>query len=109
MLILVTLIPAFPAFIQSLTPGDVGHQVANTHTIFAILAVALEFPFANVIVRLSEKVVPILPEESRSMEDRKLKYTGLGLAIVKHIAELHDARILVDSQPGKGTCITVQM
>lgn len=77
MLILVTLIPAFPAFIQSLTPGDVGHQVANTHTIFAILAVALEFPFANVIVRLSEKVVPILPEESRSMEDRKLKYIVL--------------------------------
>ena len=33
--------------------------------------------------------------------------TGLGLAIVKHIAEIHDADITVDSEPGKGTCITV--
>lgn len=35
------------------------------------------------------------------------KGTGLGLAIVKHIAEIHDADITVDSEPGKGTCITV--
>lgn len=33
--------------------------------------------------------------------------TGLGLAIVKHIAEIHDARIEVDSAPGVGTTMTV--
>ena len=187
MLILITVFP-LTELIQSLTPGDLGHQVANTHTIFAILAVLLEVPFASQIVGLSKKVVPVLPEESRSVEDRKLRYlvqtadlpssmaiqqaklelvrmgqlardclqkaadcfftlddhpflsvqdtgigipknqqeriferfyridksrsrekggTGLGLAIVKHIAEIHDADIIVDSEPGKGTCITV--
>ena len=34
--------------------------------------------------------------------------TGLGLAIVKHIAELHGAEILLESEPGKGTSITVR-
>lgn len=34
--------------------------------------------------------------------------TGLGLAIVKHIVELHDARIYLESEPGKGTIIRVE-
>lgn len=73
-LILVTVFPSFTKMIQNLTPGDVGHQVANTHTIFAILAVLIEFPFANQIVALSKKVVPVRPDESRSVEERKLRY-----------------------------------
>ena len=44
-------------------------------------------------------------DKSRS---RETGGTGLGLAIVKHIAEIHDAKISVDSALGKGTCITVQ-
>lgn len=73
MLILINVFP-LTELIQSLTPGDIGHQVANTHTIFAILAVLLELPFADKIVALSQKVIPVLPEESRSIEDRKLRY-----------------------------------
>lgn len=34
--------------------------------------------------------------------------TGLGLAIVKHIAMLHDARIELESEVGKGTTITIR-
>ena len=33
--------------------------------------------------------------------------TGLGLAIVKHAAEIHGARISLESAPGKGTTIAV--
>lgn len=33
--------------------------------------------------------------------------TGLGLAIVKHIAEIHDAKIVVDSEVGEGTIIKI--
>jgi len=34
--------------------------------------------------------------------------TGLGLAIVKHIADLHGAKIELDSAPGLGTTVTVE-
>ena len=74
MLLLIGLFPGFLNLIQGLTPGDIGHQVANTHTIFAILSVLLELPFAGLIVRLSEKVIPLLPEESKSRENRQLVY-----------------------------------
>lgn len=43
-------------------------------------------------------------DKSRSKETGG---TGLGLAIVKHIVELHHARILVDSEVGRGTTMTV--
>lgn len=44
-------------------------------------------------------------DKSRS---RETGGTGLGLAIVKHIAELHEAHIVLDSEVGKGTMITVK-
>ena len=34
--------------------------------------------------------------------------TGLGLSIVKHAAHYHNAQILLESTPGKGTTITIQ-
>lgn len=74
MLTLIMIFPAFLSLIQGLTPDSVARQVANTHTIFAILAVVIEAPFAGVIVKLSEKLVPVLPEESRKLEDQQLQY-----------------------------------
>ena len=44
-------------------------------------------------------------DKSRS---RETGGTGLGLAIVKHIAEIHGAKIRMESQPGKGTTIEVR-
>lgn len=74
MILLINLIPGFLTFIKGLTPNSIGHQVANTHTIFAILSVILEFPIARLIVRMSQKVIPVLPEENKKLEDRKLHY-----------------------------------
>lgn len=34
--------------------------------------------------------------------------TGLGLAIVRHIVEQHKAELSLESEPGRGTCITVR-
>lgn len=43
-------------------------------------------------------------ERSRS---KQIGGTGLGLSIVKHGAELHGARLRLESHPGQGTCVTL--
>ncbi len=73
-LTLITVFPQFLTFIQNLSPGNVARQIANTHTIFAILAVVLLLPFSERIVTLSEKVVPISEKELRKDAEKKLVY-----------------------------------
>jgi phosphate:Na+ symporter len=74
LIVLINIFPGILRFIQSMSPADIGRQVANTHTIFAIVAVLIEMPFAGRIVSLSQKIIPVLPEEARKLEDRKLQY-----------------------------------
>lgn len=76
-IILGTLVTVFPVIltgIQALSPGDIGRQIANTHTIFAIAAVLIELPLANKIVALSQKLIPVRPEETKKAEDQRLVY-----------------------------------
>lgn len=75
--ILIALINIFPqilTWIQSLSPNDIGRQIANMHTIFAIIAVVVEMPFTDQIIKLTEKIIPLKEEESETPEERKLKY-----------------------------------
>jgi len=71
---IVTLIPQVTDWIQSLSPHDVARQVANTHTIFAIFAVLVIAPFSSLLVKMTEKTLPLLPSEQQAKEDRRLKY-----------------------------------
>jgi PAS domain S-box-containing protein len=46
---------------------------------------------------------------AEAAERRHLPGTGLGLTIVKAIVDAHDARIAVDSEPGRGTTVRVEL
>ncbi len=75
--IIIALINIFPqilTFIQSLSPNDIGRQIANTHTIFAIIAVVIEMFFTKQIIALTYKIIPVKPGESKVEEDRSLVY-----------------------------------
>lgn len=74
LLTLISLVPQVLDLIQSLSPDDIGRQIANTHTIFAIVAVIILLPFTNKLIWLVEKIIPVLPEEHEQLEDRKLQY-----------------------------------
>ena len=74
LIILINVFPGILDLIQSLSPSSIGRQVANTHTIFAIIAVALELPLTKYIIRFAETIIPVLPEENEQLEDRKLQY-----------------------------------
>ena len=74
LLVLITIFPVALDFIQSLSPNDIGRQIANTHTIFAVVSVLIMLPFTKVIVKLSQKILPVKPEEVNSAEDRKLLF-----------------------------------
>ena len=74
LLILITIFPQILTLIQKITPNDVGHQIANTHTLFAIFAVIIMLPFTDWIVKLSQKLIPQKEDEIRRINDRKLQF-----------------------------------
>lgn len=72
--VLINIFPGILSLIQSLSPDDIGRQIANTHTIFAIFAVLVELPFTKYIIELANKLIPIQEDEVRALEDRRLQY-----------------------------------
>jgi two-component system phosphate regulon sensor histidine kinase PhoR len=55
------------------------------------------------IERLTERFYRVNKDRSRGSGG-----TGLGLAIVKHVLQRHDARLHIDSEPGKGSTFTCE-
>ena len=72
--ILINIFPQILNFICSLSPDNIGRQVANTHTAFALIAVLAGMPLMNVFVSITKKLLPDLPEETELNEEKKLQY-----------------------------------
>ena len=71
---LINIVPSFLEFIKNLSPNDIGRQIANTNTIFAIIAVVVMLPFSSFLIKVVEKVVPVGEEEQEEKKDRTLQY-----------------------------------
>lgn len=81
------------------------------------VTVALEAPW--VVIRVKDTGIGIAPEDlprlaqpfeqvnTPEAKERNIKGTGLGLALTKSFAELHGGRMTIESQPGKGTQVSI--
>ena len=74
LIVVIAIFPGILSGIQALSPGNIARQVANTHTFFALFAVLVLSPFANWIVKLSERTIPRHPDELRAAEEQRLIY-----------------------------------
>lgn len=92
LMLLITLFPQILDFFQSLAPGNIGRQIAHTHTIFATLAVLIELPLSNLIIRLTYKIVPTLPEETEKDQRARLVYLS-GLETIPVAVALNHAQM----------------
>jgi signal transduction histidine kinase len=71
----------------------------------------------NAVLQVADKGIGILPGEISKIFQRfyqsenkissEMKGSGLGLTLVKHIAEAHNGRVQVESEPGKGSVFSV--
>lgn len=70
-----------------------------------------------VSVKITDQGYGISPEELpyiwdrfyKSDKSRNTSGTGLGLAIAKYLVELHKGEVSIQSEPGKGTAVTVDI
>ena len=72
----ISLVFPFASFVESITPGDVATQIANTHTIFNIVTTIILLPFGKKLVDLSYIILPDKGDESNEL---KLKYLDFSL------------------------------
>ncbi|MDO5707555.1 MAG: Na/Pi cotransporter family protein [Andreesenia angusta] len=55
-------------FVLYLSPGDVSRQIANAHTLFNLLNIVIQFPFAALIVKAAEKIIKTGVEKEKTMK-----------------------------------------
>jgi two-component system, chemotaxis family, sensor kinase Cph1 len=111
-------------------PHVMGHQSYLTQLFVNLISNALKFnnrkPFIDikgetigrrVFIHIIDNGIGIEREEipkifepfSRLNPRLKFEGTGIGLTICKRIVNLHDGKIEVDSMPGQGTTITIDL
>ncbi len=74
LVVLINLFPVILTKIVALSPSSIARQIANTHTIFAIIAVCAALPLTGAMIKLAEKLIPILPDEDELHQERRLQY-----------------------------------
>lgn len=72
--------------VLAISPDSPMRQIANAHTIFNLVNVIIQLPFANLLVKLVEKIVPEQDQEekaSKYLEVRFLQTPSIALDQVK--------------------------
>lgn len=72
------------ALVTSLDPNDISRQIANSHTLFNLINVIIQLPFAGLLVKLSMKILPIKEDENESkptkyLDDRMIETPEIAL------------------------------
>jgi signal transduction histidine kinase len=85
----------------------------------ATVAIGTEASGAIVRIRVSDRGLGIdaddLPHifnafyRGRRARDAQVRGSGVGLSVVRHVIDAHQGRIHVDSRPGEGTTVTVEL
>jgi PAS domain S-box-containing protein len=67
----------------------------------------------HVVIRVGDNGIGMAPEELpkiwRPFYSTKSKGTGLGLSVVNQIVALHGGTVLIESERGKGTTVTIRL
>jgi len=82
-----------------------------------VVDVEVEAAHNQVAIRVKDQGVGISPSEKKrilrkfvrgsSAKACGVKGTGIGLAMVKHIVDAHGGKVLIESEPGKGSTFTI--
>ncbi|NLV75914.1 MAG: Na/Pi cotransporter family protein [Tissierellia bacterium] len=51
------------AIVLKISPGDIQRQIANAHTLFNLVNIIIQLPFAGLLVKIAKKIVPGDEEE----------------------------------------------
>jgi phosphate:Na+ symporter len=88
-----------------LTPGDIQRQIANAHTSFNIANVLIQLPFAMLLVKAAEKLVPGVDEdditESKYLDRRIIETPSIALGQAAREAQRMGELVLENLEESK--------